>query len=263
MSDKPDFWEGTAPVPDSQVHEMIIWISLDSLTSFWKPYPVFHRNLGPLSAAARNALRDYHDGRATSVENAFFDEIETTVSADDVAGIRRFFDAVVAMDLDRDLGYWTMWFSQNQHRPHIPGFDPTRAHLLMAAYREEVVRVARSLRAALEKKVVERPLSDWDMFIHHTYGYCYYQSDQFDKSPILIGVGGVQREFLFNAFLAKHVLTLSEDDQRLLLDAVREEERAALAEPPMDAITAIFRDKDMERGGADAIPPARDVVQWF
>ncbi len=261
MTTSPDAESPTREVL-SFAHQLVIWLSLDSLEPFWMTLPPFAAHLQPIRDAARTALQKWHLHPETDLpESWFFATLSAALPADAVTGVRGFFDAAARLKANADLGYWRSWVSQNQHRPDVPGMAPDAATALMKMYRDDVVAKGNAVWEKVRVQIKSAPLTDWDMHIHAEYGLCTEETDQFDESMLLSGVSDLKNNLLFNNFLAQHVLTRPQHDQDCLAAAVRAEWADLWSDDP-SALDLMLPDSRKTPEDAMRIRPAAEVVVW-
>ncbi|MEJ6404136.1 hypothetical protein [Yoonia sp. 2307UL14-13] len=243
------------------MHEIIVWLSLDSLGVFWEDYPVLAEYLPQARDAARAALEPYQWGETTAPAETRLDEaLAARISPAKSREIALFLQSLVKLESLDQVGPWRAFFGEFQHALSVEGLKPETAQLLSDHFKEEVVAENTARTQKLQEAVTDVALSDWDLAIHAYYGFNYYSTDQFDKSVVIVGLSELTDAVLFNAFLARRVTTLPEAEQDAVLQAVRQN-WVDIAEA--DPIAAMKGETVDGEAIAAAIPPASVLVQTY
>lgn len=247
----------------SRRHQLVVWLSLDSLNPYWATLPPVGPDPALVRAAAQAGLRDWHAAAGSDAPEAWFLARLANIAPPQLCtAMQGFMDAVLRVQTSEALGYWKSWMGQNQHRPVVPGMDPAAATALMKLYRDEVVTKPKAAWADLRAAIKATPLSDWDMSIHADYGFCTEETDQFAESVLLSGLATLRSDLHFNSFIAQHVLALPAQDQACLLAAVRAE-WADLWADEADDLGTMLPGAHKTPQDAGRIPPAAEVVVWL
>lgn len=239
-------------------HEHIVWLSLESLASFWKHYPVLEGCLVDVRTAARAALEPYQLGQTQSpAELRFATALQTRLQPAKAQAVATFLEGLADLQGLEMIGPWRNFFGQHQRQLSVEGVRPEAAELLAAAFRDDVIKVKKDREEMLRSEVTDIVLSDWDLAIHAYYGLNYFSTDQFDKSTVLVGLNGLTDATLFNRFLQEQVLVLPAHEQDALLTSVRESWVDIAQADPIAAMKGIAVDGVAE---AAKIPPAAQLV---
>lgn len=259
-------------IPQDFYHELVVWLSLKSLSCYWEVYPDINKNLPEIREAAREALFNYHEqNRNKQVKDLFRKALQERVGEDVYNLTSRFLEGAAKVNAamnaeDNSLSDWSMWFSSNQHHPEELGIEPAMAAQLMHYYREEFVKKYREHDDYVGDTVKTETLDDWDLFIQQAYDACYEETDRWPESIILISIDQLYTEMLFNHFMRTRVLALPEDDQQLLLDAIRAEALETIKleiEEPDPVWAPLFPPPDDPEEEVQKIRPAKEVVIWW
>jgi len=259
-----DIWnypDTEAVFSPTAAHERIVWLSLQSLASFWESYPVFDGCLTEVRVAARAALVPYQLGQTQEPAETRFEAVLATyvqpAKAQDVAAFMGGLQQLLSLEL---IGPWRNFFGQNQHQLSVEGLRPEIAELLAGCFRGEVIRVKKDREELLRNAVADINLSDWDLAIHAYYGLNYYSTDQFDKSVVLAGLNALTDATLFNTFLRERIVTLAVQEQDALLHAVRKSWIEISEADPIAAMKGLVVDGEAE---AARIPPAAHLIVYL
>ncbi|MBC9246048.1 hypothetical protein H4P12_04835 [Paracoccus sp. 11-3] len=248
------------PMPEAitPYHNILAMMAQDSLEQFWSAVPGLPAPAATLRRAARNAIDAFHRGKVQ--EDQLPETFMTSLNPSLRDSADNFIRRILWRDDDPDFGYWQGAISPNQHETNLPPMSPEYAAETMDAYRQDVVKAGRAINGEIEGKVRSTALSDWDMFLHSTYGFCFEAHGEWPESVILASLRHLLRGALFERFLRRSVLTLPLSEQHALGDVVRAEWADLWSDDDVTASSDAVQMPSPGLGAAAAIPDAKDLL---
>lgn len=200
-------------------HELLGLVAQEVLDSFWTAMPAHSVPASVLREAARCALIGFHrDGIPESALPGAFREALPAGRRNDGGA---FLDRILWRDQTWHFGLWQDAVSPHQWQQDVLPMSPETVAIVMPAYRSDVVRIGRAIDDALRGHVRDRPLSDWDSALHAAYGFCFEASGEWPESMTLLKLHQIIRDALFEQYLRRSVLSLSDAEQHAMGNMVR------------------------------------------
>lgn len=180
----------TLQTPDS---EMIVALSLDSLSGIWAQFGVARTQETLLREAAKYAVQKHSPKYGVNVP----DLIETTLGA--LRAVQpNIYNTEMPQWLNsharqarlRPLGRWETFISGMQSRKkrnELADIDPIQLDQISLSYEKAVTAPILALQESL-RPVPERPLTDWDIALHSEHVICFFAQSRYDSVPLFLSL---------------------------------------------------------------------------